>query len=174
MRASPTSVVPEPQGISKVVDTIANRDPFLPPFSSLLIGELKDRLEEDEEGYNVLLNKFAVVHGHFLLVTKGTCRELSRPNVYSFRSSAYQSQSHPLTPSQLVHTYLLLLAAQARRQPYFAFFNCGELSGASQPHKHIQFIPGEAPIESLAKLARVENECTYSSKENDKVSNTYL
>lgn len=140
-RASPASVVPEPHGVSKVVDTIINHDPFLPPFTSLLIGELKDALEEDQEGYYVLLNKFAVVHGHFLLVTK-----------------IYQSQSQPLTPSQLVHTYLLLFAAQAKRQPYFAFFNCGELSGASQPHKHIQFIPGEAPIEALARGAHVENE----------------
>jgi sulfate adenylyltransferase (ADP) / ATP adenylyltransferase len=70
----------------------------------------------------------------------------------------YQSQAHPLTPSQLVQTYLLLLAAQSKHQPYFAFFNCGELSGASQPHKHIQFIPGEAPIDRVAKSAKVENE----------------
>jgi ATP adenylyltransferase/5',5'''-P-1,P-4-tetraphosphate phosphorylase II len=45
----------------------------MPPFTSLLVGGMKDELEEDGEGYNVLLNKFALVRGHFLLVTKGEC-----------------------------------------------------------------------------------------------------
>lgn len=91
--------------------------------------------------HSLQLNKYAVVHGHFLLVTK-----------------AYQSQSHPLTPPQLLQTYLLLLAAAAKGRPYFAFFNCGELSGASQPHKHIQLMPGEPPIVKQARAARLDNE----------------
>ncbi|CCA69052.1 hypothetical protein PIIN_02911 [Serendipita indica DSM 11827] len=141
-RAPTPNIAPDASNITAVVQTITQTDPFLPPFNSLHIGEMRDVLEEDSvEGYNVLLNKFALVKGHFLLVTK-----------------EYESQAHPLTPSQLVQTYLLLLAAHTRNRPFFAFFNCGILSGASQPHKHIQFFPGQAPIERLAKAAKVENE----------------
>jgi len=158
-------VIPESGGTAKVVETIVNRDPFLPPFTSLLVGEMKDTLEEDGEGYVVLLNKFALIHGHFLLVTKGNPPYFNAHTIcgrlYLTSNSEYQSQSHPLTPSQLVQTYLLLLAAQSRHKQYFAFFNCGNLSGASQPHKHVQFIPGEPPIDRVAKLARVENEGSF-------------
>jgi len=46
-------------------------------------------------------------------------------------------------------------------RPFFAFYNCGDNSGASQPHKHIQFIPIEGdncpPIERLAKAAKLES-----------------
>ncbi|PVF97901.1 hypothetical protein CPB86DRAFT_686302, partial [Serendipita vermifera] len=140
-RVPKSNIAPDPSHVSKVVETIFHKDPFLPPFNSLLIGEMNDDLEEGGVGYYTLLNKYAVVPGHFLLVTR-----------------VYESQSQPLTPSQLVHTYLLLLAAKARNKQYFAFFNCGVLSGASQPHKHIQIIPGEPPIERLARSAKVENE----------------
>jgi sulfate adenylyltransferase (ADP) / ATP adenylyltransferase len=71
VRVPGSGTVPESGGTSKVQGQ--QGDPFLPPFTSLLVGEMKDELEEDGEGYNVLLNKFALVRGHFLLVTKGPC-----------------------------------------------------------------------------------------------------
>ncbi|KAF8497653.1 ATP adenylyltransferase-domain-containing protein [Gautieria morchelliformis] len=116
-------------------------DPFAPPYNAkLLVGEL----ESDDGDYIVLLNKYSVVPKHFLLVTK-----------------EFQSQSSPLFPPDLLQAYLLLLAARRSGQNYFTFFNCGELSGASQPHKHLQFIPvdsdgGGPPVEKLAKLQTVE------------------
>ena len=80
-------------------------------------------------------------------------------------------------PSELVQTYLLLSAALKLGQKFFAFYNCawiavrlyantiiflqgGRNSGASQPHKHIQFIPLDSqdgpPIDRLARRAHVE------------------
>ncbi|CCA77243.1 hypothetical protein PIIN_11225 [Serendipita indica DSM 11827] len=41
---------------------------------------------------------------------------------------------------------------------FFAFCDCGILSGTSQPHRHIQFFLGHVPIERLVKTAKIENE----------------
>ncbi|KAI0062878.1 ATP adenylyltransferase [Artomyces pyxidatus] len=120
-------------------------DPFKAPYNpNLYVGELKD----DEEGveYVVLLNKFSVVSNHILLITK-----------------EFQSQSSPLHPGDLVQAYLVLRAARKTGKPMFAFYNCGDRSGASQAHKHIQFIPVDEdedgpPIELLSKAARIEKE----------------
>jgi len=116
-------------------------DPFAPPYiPSLYLGEIKD--EEEGTEYVVLFNKYSVVRHHILLITK-----------------EYQSQTSPLLPPDLVQTYLLLLAAQRAGRRYFAFYNCGELSGASQPHKHLQLIPVEddgPPIERLARKTKID------------------
>ncbi|RDB24926.1 Diadenosine 5',5'''-P1,P4-tetraphosphate phosphorylase 2 [Hypsizygus marmoreus] len=115
-------------------------DPFTPPFNpNLHIGDLCD---EDGEEYVVLLNKYALVAEHFLLVTK-----------------EFRSQSSPLMPSELVQAYLLLAAARKSGRNFFAFYNCGDNSGASQPHKHVQFIPVDEdgpPVEQLARAANLE------------------
>jgi len=91
------------------------------------------------------LNKYSVVEEHFLLVTK-----------------EFQSQTSPLSPSDLVQAYLLLRAARAAGKHIFAFYNCGDRSGASQPHKHLQFFPTEnedgPPIERLARAARIDKD----------------
>jgi len=80
---------------------------------------------------------------HFLLITK-----------------EFQSQASPLMPPDLVQTYLLLAAARKAHRHLFAFYNCGDISGASQPHKHVQFIPLEneegPPIEELARSVNLE------------------
>ncbi|TFY60554.1 hypothetical protein EVJ58_g5081 [Rhodofomes roseus] len=116
-------------------------DPFAPPYTpSLYLGEIKD--EEEGTAYVVLFNKYAVMKHHILLVTKD-----------------YQSQTSPLLPPDLVQTYLLLLAAQRAGRRYFAFYNCGDLSGASQPHKHLQLIPVEddgPPIERLTRKTKID------------------
>ncbi|KAG1746300.1 ATP adenylyltransferase-domain-containing protein [Suillus occidentalis] len=88
-------------------------------------------LRDESSGaeYGVLLNKYSVVPHHFLLVTK-----------------EFMPQTSPLLPQDLVQTYLLLLAAR-------------KAHGASQHHKHIQFIEVEddgPPIERLAKAANLE------------------
>jgi len=117
-------------------------DPFAPPYiPNLVVGELND--EEGEDDYVVLLNKFSVVPSHFLLVTK-----------------EYKSQAQPLFPSDLVQAYSLLVAARSAGLHFFAFYNCGDRSGASQHHKHLQFMPVEndgPPIEGLARTAHLES-----------------
>ncbi|KAJ7346927.1 ATP adenylyltransferase-domain-containing protein [Mycena albidolilacea] len=117
-------------------------DPFEPPYNqNLYVGELRD--EDNAEDYVVLLNKYSVVARHFLLVTK-----------------EFRSQASPLSPPDLVQTYLLLAAARKSRHNLFAFYNCGDNSGASQSHKHVQFIPLEdedgPPIEYLARSVKLE------------------
>ena len=79
----------------------------------------------------------------------------------------FQSQSSPLLPPELAQTYKLLDAAYRAGQNLFAFYNCGDLSGASQPHKHIQFLPLPSdevgpPIERLARDVQLEQPGTYS------------
>ncbi|KAF7315677.1 ATP-transf domain-containing protein [Mycena indigotica] len=117
-------------------------DPFLPPYNpNLWIGELSDA--DSGEQYVVLLNKYSVVPRHFLLVTK-----------------EFRSQASPLTPPDLVQTYLLLAAGRKARQPLFAFYNCGDISGASQAHKHVQFLPLDdedgPPVEYAARNVKLE------------------
>lgn len=63
------------------------------------------------------LNKFCVTPRHFLLVTK-----------------EFKPQTSPLTPLELIAAYTILKQLGAREK-HLAFFNSGELSGASQPHK---------------------------------------
>ncbi|KAF9529232.1 ATP adenylyltransferase-domain-containing protein [Crepidotus variabilis] len=119
-------------------------DPFAPPYNeNLYVGELQD--QETQEEFVVLLNKFSVVPHHFLLVTK-----------------EFRSQATPLMPAELVQAYLMLVAAHKAGKRFFSFYNCGDNSGASQAHKHIQFIPVEdndgPPLERLARKARIEFE----------------
>ncbi|KAJ6625891.1 ATP adenylyltransferase-domain-containing protein [Mycena sp. CBHHK59/15] len=103
-------------------------DPFEPPYNTnLYIGDLQD--EDSKEDYAVLLNKYSVVPEHFLMVTK-----------------EFRSQASPLMPPDLVQTYLLLAAARKARKNLFAFYNCGDNSGASQAHKHY-----------LARSVKLEN-----------------
>lgn len=114
-----------------------HKDPFEEPYNpNLFAGEI----HTDDGDYAVLLNKFAVVQDHFILVTK-----------------KYTSQNGPLTPTDLVQAYLLLVAAKKAGKHFMAFYNCGDRSGASQPHKHIQFIPVEDDGPPIEKLTRTQN-----------------
>jgi ATP adenylyltransferase len=96
----------------------------------------------------------------------------SRLNEFSFETSnttnaEFQSQSTPLLPTDLLAAYKLLKAAQSAGRPMFAFYNCGDRSGASQAHKHMQFLPLEDPdgfpTEKLAKNAKMTDECNLLS-----------
>ncbi|CAN6674743.1 protein Apa1p [Trichomonascus vanleenenianus] len=97
-------------------------------------------VEEDfEKDYRVVLNKFAVVPRHFLLVTKEEV-----------------PQTSPLSPEDLAAAFKLLREANKSGSRHIGFYNSGRNSGASVPHKHIQFmaLPEEYtpyPDELLAK-----------------------
>ncbi|OSC97448.1 HIT-like protein [Trametes coccinea BRFM310] len=118
-------------------------DPFAPPYvPNLYIGEVRD--EAEGNAYVILFNKYSVVPHHILMVTKD-----------------FQSQTSPLMPPDLVQAYLFLVAAKKAGRTFFAFYNCGDQSGASQPHKHLQLIPIEddgPPIERLARAAKIEHD----------------
>ncbi|KAF8197845.1 ATP adenylyltransferase-domain-containing protein [Pholiota molesta] len=117
-------------------------DPFSPPYSNnLYIGDLKD--EESQEEFTILLNKYSIVPQHFLMVTK-----------------EFKPQTSPLSPSELVQAYSILSAARKGGRRFFAFYNCGKNSGASQAHKHIQFLPllnneDGPPLELTARKAQI-------------------
>ncbi|KAH9176350.1 hypothetical protein EDB89DRAFT_2126767 [Lactarius sanguifluus] len=131
----------------RLCPALLQKPPLPTPHFEEAVGdhEKEKRLKDEEEGteYVVLLNKYSVVEEHFLLVTK-----------------EFQSQTSPLEPSDLVQAYLLLRAAHKAGNHLFAFYNCGEQSGASQAHKHLQFLPTAdedgPPIERLAKAARID------------------
>ncbi|KAH6606893.1 hypothetical protein Trco_006046 [Trichoderma cornu-damae] len=111
-------------------------DPFAHPPASLFIADLGP-------SHYLVLNKFAVVPEHFILATK-----------------EYKLQTHVLEESDLEATLACIEAYERARQSsnhegeaasgrggksqddgLFAFFNGGEHSGASQPHRHIQLLP---------------------------------
>ncbi|KAH8551098.1 ATP adenylyltransferase-domain-containing protein [Umbelopsis sp. PMI_123] len=91
---------------------VGNVNPFENPTPELHVTDLKD--------HRLLLNKFCVVPHHLLIVTK-----------------EFKKQTDPLLPTDLRATWEVLSQLP---QPSIAFYNCGELSGASQPHKHIQIV----------------------------------
>ncbi|KPV78423.1 uncharacterized protein RHOBADRAFT_40970 [Rhodotorula graminis WP1] len=111
-------------------------DPFAPPYQQdLLVAEETVKEDDDDagEGFVVLLNKFCVTPRHFLLVTKD-----------------FRKQTTPVSPLE-TFTAWSILKQLGSREKHLAFFNCGDESGASQPHKHLQFIPistGMAPFDS--------------------------
>ena len=80
--------------------------------------------------HHLFLNKYPVISNHFILATK-----TSKP------------QTDLLEESDLsvAHACLKAWQDQAERSPVklFAFFNSGEHSGASQAHRHLQFLPVE-------------------------------
>ncbi|CAF4441841.1 unnamed protein product, partial [Adineta steineri] len=81
--------------------------------------------------YVVLLNKYPLTKNHFLLLPHD-----------------FAKQSDVLSSDDLTLIYEILQNYKTTK--LIAFVNCGEESGASQKHKHIQFYPveeNEPPID---------------------------
>ncbi|KAL7754427.1 bifunctional AP-4-A phosphorylase/ADP sulfurylase [Sorochytrium milnesiophthora] len=89
------------------------RDPFLPCDPDTLI--------TDHKNYNLLFNKFPVIEHHVLLTTKD-----------------FQSQLDPLKFDDFEAIAWFLHSVDYK---YLMFYNSGNLSGASQAHKHMQGVP---------------------------------
>ncbi|CAI6097826.1 unnamed protein product [Clonostachys chloroleuca] len=106
-------------------------DPFENPPAALKVADLGP-------AHFLVLNKFAVVPEHFILAT-----------------TPFKPQTHVLEPDDLEATLACIEAYDAvteteegipsgggkTEQGLYAFFNCGDHSGASQPHRHIQLLP---------------------------------
>lgn len=102
-------------------------DPFLPYEPALKVADLGP-------GHVCLLNKFNVIDGHLLIVTR-----------------AYEDQEALLTHADLAALWRCLGAIDG-----LGFYNGGPVAGASQPHKHLQLVPRalctsepDLPIEAL-------------------------
>ncbi|KAI9137280.1 ATP adenylyltransferase-domain-containing protein [Paraphysoderma sedebokerense] len=138
-------------------NNLKKRNPFLPYDENMFVDLLGDR-------HVCLLNKFCIVRDHLLVVTKGSVivhyptltLSTYKGNIWILTriKSDFQSQLDPLNESDFSAIYECLRRVERDGgQPYLVFFNAGELSGASQPHKHAQIIPitEELPIERLIR-----------------------
>jgi ATP adenylyltransferase len=85
----------------------------------LLIAELSTHF--------LVLNKFPVIPYHFILATK-----------------EFKEQTHMLEEDDVEAAYACLTAYREAGEELFGFYNSGEHSGASQAHRHIQFLPVES------------------------------
>lgn len=79
-----------------------------------------------------MLNKFPINANHFILSTK-----------------EFKKQTDLLEVNDLEAAYACIQAYKEEGEKLFAFFNSGEFSGASQPHRHIQFLPQESMQEGI-------------------------
>lgn len=95
------------------------KNPFEDPEPELTVVEDYG----DDNQFRIVYNKFPVVPRHIMILTK-----------------AFKSQTTPLSPDELTATYSLLKQFKNDEHQWFAFYNCGEESGASQPHKHVQLM----------------------------------
>lgn len=87
-------------------------NPFLPPEPDLLVGEVSAT-------HRAVLNKFNVIEHHLLLVTR-----------------EFQPQERLLDQADFY-----ALARCMGGLDGFGFYNGGEAAGASEAHKHLQFVP---------------------------------
>ena len=87
-------------------------DPFLPYEPELFVGDISN-------SHLCLLNKFNVVDNHLLIVTR-----------------AFEEQTDLLNLEDFAALWFCLQEIDG-----LAFFNGGEIAGASQRHKHLQLIP---------------------------------
>ncbi|KAF1838826.1 Ap4A phosphorylase-like protein II [Decorospora gaudefroyi] len=105
-----------------------NIDPFDNPPHALHIADIPTA----NPTHLLVLNKFPIIPQHFILATK-----------------ANKGQTHFLEQDDLEAAYACLKTWRETEGPnsqqkrLFAFFNSGENSGASQPHRHLQFLPVE-------------------------------
>lgn len=93
----------------------AGFNPFLPPEPALTVGPVGD-------AHWLILNKYPVIDHHLLIVTR-----------------EFEAQTAPLTCSDFA-----ALAAVLNPLGGLGFYNGGREAGASQPHKHLQWIPAAA------------------------------
>jgi ATP adenylyltransferase len=95
-------------------------DPFENPAEGLFVTNLSST-------HYLVLNKFPVIPDHFILATK-----------------EFKEQTDLLEEDDLGAAYACLASYRKEREELFGFFNSGPHSGASQPHRHIQFLPVES------------------------------
>jgi ATP adenylyltransferase len=107
-------------------DGAAARNPFLPYESALYVADLPPR-------HVCLLNKFNVVERHLLVITRDFASQLETLDAGDFAALA-----------------VCLAAGDG-----LGFYNGGPAAGASQRHKHLQWIP--VPPRDLPLAAQLEN-----------------
>jgi ATP adenylyltransferase len=114
LRDKPKNVMgPRPSREDKM-----KNNPFLPPDPNLYVCRLTPT-------HSLVLNKFNITPHHVIVIT-----------------DAFEEQEVPLSEADFEATWQVVEGMGGPGSSGgMAFFNCGPLSGASQPHKHIQCIP---------------------------------
>jgi ATP adenylyltransferase len=107
-------------------------NPFLPHDPNLFVAELT-------ESHICLLNKYPIIEGHLLIVTR-----------------AFEAQETLLTLEDFEATWRCLVDVEG-----VAFYNSGQMAGASQPHKHMQLIPHPTDEEALPMAALLKGELLF-------------
>ncbi|KAH3667759.1 hypothetical protein WICMUC_005291 [Wickerhamomyces mucosus] len=111
---------PTPEDSPEQIKRPKDFNPFLNPDPKLTV------IANYANKFNILLNKFPITPNHILLTTK-----------------EFKSQNSPLSPEELIASLRILDGLEkssTKNEKFFGFYNCGENSGASQPHKHLQFL----------------------------------
>lgn len=99
------------------------KNPFLPPESVLTLGPAGPE-------HLIVLNKFPVITRHLLIVTRQYAEQTLPPNRADFSA----------------------LAGLMRTLGGLGFYNGGEPAGASQRHKHLQWIPESPQSDCLRSM----------------------
>ncbi len=103
------------------VAAVTRRDPefnpFLPPDPALTVTALGP-------SHLAVLNKYPVIERHLLIVTR-----------------SFEAQTAPLTPTDFA-----ALAQVMSRHGGLGFYNGGADAGASQAHRHLQWLPSPAGL----------------------------
>jgi len=107
-------------------------NPFLPHDPNLFVAGLS-------ETHICLLNKYPIIPGHHLIVTR-----------------AFEAQETQLTLADFEATWRCLAQVDG-----VAFYNSGQMAGASQPHKHMQLIPHPTDEEALPNEALLRGELLF-------------
>lgn len=96
-----------------------------------------------DHSHALVLNKYPVIPNHFIIATRED-----------------KPQTDLLEPHDLAMTYACLRAwrkdssePESADSELFAFFNSGPHSGASQPHRHLQFLPVSDMQVGLAEVS---------------------
>jgi len=127
----------EKKDIAKNHGTLKNKpNPFLPYEDDMFVADISDT-------HVCLLNKFNVIDHHLLIVTR-----------------EFEDQEILLTLKDFEAVWTCMAEFDG-----LAFYNGGEVAGASQQHKHLQMIPlpmgkngYRVPVEPLFAAARFERE----------------
>lgn len=127
------------------------KNPFSKPEPELTI---LDKFGPHDE-FKIVFNKYPLVARHFMMVTH-----------------QFKPQQTPLSSDELGGIYTILAKLKSdsaeSENDWFAFYNCGPQSGASQPHKHAQFMM-LPPRDKFTPFAdEIASKCTTLFIPNDK------
>ncbi|EFR02027.1 hypothetical protein MGYG_05029 [Nannizzia gypsea CBS 118893] len=138
LAVKPTNKSPQPGSTTTANATKPKKiDPFENPHTDLLIAQIP----ASGPTHTLVLNKFPVIPNHFILATKAFKPQTHLLEVDDLHAAFACLKEWEKPAGELCGDENVQVAKKQKR--LFAFFNSGEHSGASQPHRHLQFLPVE-------------------------------